>query len=117
MSDHEDLRRMIGNLRADFELALNKAQDAQRAWVAEQLRQLAPDLADVPDRRRRFLEAAQRLLVATNTNEAAGLAAMVASEAHSLAILGPEYHHEAARLWSIAPLRIVLSPPVEDTPS
>lgn len=87
---------------------LNDAVRRRDEWVAARLREVAPVLADVPERRARLLQSVQCMLVASNGHEASRYAREVAREAKAVAILNVEYNRTVARLMERAPLELRL---------
>lgn len=89
---------------ADLESMLNYAGERRRAWVETRLREISPDLADVPDRQARFLANVQAMLAASSAMEASRFAEEVAREAMTLAVLRVEWARVSARLMATAPM-------------
>lgn len=84
-------------------------------WIAARILEIAPSLADVPERTTRFLQSVQRMLAATNPREAGQYAAEVVTQATTVALLRVEYARVVEHLAARAPLEF--SVPVQQTPA
>ena len=94
MNDDE-IKRLAG--------AFDRRAEQQRAWVDAKMQEIAPTLADVPERIDRFLLSVRMMLAASNGYEAAQYAQEVAREAEIVALLNVEYKRALERLAALAP--------------
>jgi hypothetical protein len=83
---------------------IREAAKARDAWVDAALRKHAPEIAEAPDRLRRWLEAVQQAIATTSPLDAARLAAAVAADAGYVLHLHAVYRQESARLAERAPV-------------